>query len=97
MKSIVVQMAQMRVSTACSERIGMNEMTLMRSGSIFGPVQTVWQIVSVLLSEPVRLLVLWMGLRIELLGLLEVRTSIVIVLRFSNWILPGCCVPMPGQ
>jgi hypothetical protein len=48
--------------------------------SIFGLVQIAWQIV----SESVWLWVLWMGLKIELIELLEVRTLIVIVQWLSN-------------
>ena len=60
MKSIVVQMAQMLVSTACSERTAVNEKTLMAQTQIFVLARIVWQIVSVLLSESVRALMLWM-------------------------------------
>jgi len=71
----------------------MNETALMLQASIFGTVQTVWQIVSV----PVRLWVLLLALMIEWVEMLGVRTLIGIVQRISNWIRPGCCVPMPAR
>ena len=77
-------------SIACPERIGMNEMTWMLQTLIFGLVQIAWQIV----SESVRLWVLLLALMTEWVEMLGVRTLIVIVQWFSNWIRPGCCVQM---
>ena len=116
MKSIVVQMAQMRVSAACSEwtavnektlmaqmrvsaacpeRTAVNEKTLMAQTQIFVLARIVWKIVSVLLSELVRALMLWMMPPTERVFWTLVRTLFVIVPRILNWLRPCRCVLMP--
>jgi hypothetical protein len=95
MKSIVVQMAQMQVSTACSERTAVNEKTLMAQTQIFVLARIVWKIVSVLLSESVRALMLLMMPPTERVVWPWVRTLLAIVPRILNWLRPCRCVPMP--
>jgi hypothetical protein len=73
-------MAQMLVSTACSERTAVNEKTLMAQTQIF---------------VLARALMLWMTPPIERVVWPWVRTLFVIVPRILSWLRPCRCVPMP--